>query len=258
MIRASIVPSLSLGFLLAACVSNTPQSQFNGSQVSMTQASKDNTALGIKYLQQGNRDVAMQMVQKAIQQDPDNGDAYMAEALIYSADGEVSRADDAYHTALRKSSGDPEIQNNYAVFLCQHGKPKDSLPYFLQAANNPHYSTPDLAFTNAGVCAGEIPDKTAAEGYFRKALDMNPSLPEPLYQLAQMSYDQKKYLQARAFIQRFNTVTQPRPEVLLLGVQTEKALGNRQGAADYAHQLLKLFPTSTQAQQLDPVYSHGG
>src|SRR5262249_28149653 len=120
--------TLFAALLVAGCVTtgNTP---FPGDKGSMQQASQDNVALGIQYMQKGNRDVAMQKIQKAIQQDPDNADAYMAEALIYNATGDTQRADDAYHVALRKGPNDPQIQNNYAVFLCQHNKAEESEKY---------------------------------------------------------------------------------------------------------------------------------
>lgn len=254
--RPILLAPLSL-MLLAGCVSNsTPQ--FPGDQVSMQRASQTNVALGIKYLQAGDRDSAMQKIQKAIEQDPDNADAYSAEALLYSIIGEPDKAEEAYHTALRKAPDDPEIENNYAVFLCQHGKPKDAVQHFLKSAANPRYATPDAAYANAGVCALRIPDEAGAEQYFRRSLQVNPSFPDALYQMAQLSYKQKRYLEARAFIERYNQVAQPRPEVLLLGVQTERALGDQQGAADYAKQLMKLFPTSPQVQQLTQGGPHGG
>jgi type IV pilus assembly protein PilF len=238
--------------LLTACVSSSSSTPFPSDKASMKQAAQDNINLGIAYLKQGNRDAAMQKIQKAISQDPDNANAYAAEALIYNADDEPDKAKDAYKIALRKAPDDPEIENNYAVFLCQRGKPKDAIEYFMKAAANPHYSTPDGAYLNAGLCAMRIPDNVQAEQYFRKSLAMNQNLTEPMFQLAQMAYDQKKYLTARAFIERFNAV-QPnsRPDVLLLGVNNERALGNRQAATDYAKQLFRLYPTSEQAQQLD-------
>lgn len=245
---------------LSACVTSSVNSgggDFPGSQVDMKQASRDNVSLGIAYLRQGNRDAAMQKVQKAIQEDPDNAFAYSAEALIYNASDEPNKARDAFKIAMRKAPDDPEIENNYAGFLCQRGDPKGSLDYFLKAANNPQYSTPDQAYSNAGLCALLVPDQVLAEQYFRKALQLNPRQPEPLAQLAQMAYEQKKYLTARAFIERFGELLpNSRPDVLLLGVNNERALHNPQGAADYAKQLLKLYPTSPQAQQLDQV-PHG-
>jgi type IV pilus assembly protein PilF len=252
MIRRLLMPLLPLlPLLLTGCVTSS-NSPFQGDNVSMKQASQDNVTLGIAYLKQGNRDAAMQKIQKAITQDPDNARAYTAEALIYNADDEPDKAKDAYKIALRKAPDDPEIQNNYAVFLCQQDKPKDSLEYFMKAAANPHYTTPDGAYVNAGLCASRIPDLALAEQYFRKALAINPNLVEPLFQLAQLSYNQKKYLSARAFIERYDTlVPASRPDVLLLAVNNERALGDRQAAADYAKQLLKLYPASEQAQQLD-------
>ena len=243
--------------LLAACVTTTNE-PFPGDKVDIKQASQDNVNLAIEYLKHGDRNTAMQKVQKAIEQDSDNANAYVAEALIYNADGESAKAKDAYKTAMRKSPDDPEIENNYAVFLCQHGNVKESLDYFNSAANNPHYSTPDSAYTNAGLCALRIPDQAQAEQYFRKALQINPNQPEAMAQLAQLAYLQKKYLTARAFIERFGELLpRSRPDVLLLGVNNERALGNQQGAADYAKQLLRNYPASQQAQQLDQTVPHG-
>ena len=256
--------ALPLALLLGGCVTSTDKPQFSSDQVSMEKASQDNVALGMQYLQQGNRDVAMQKIQKAIQQNPDNPNAYMAEAILYSAIGDPGRADDAYKIAMRKAPDNPELQNNYAVFLCQNKHPKESVGYFLKAATNPLYSTPDAAYANAGVCAGYIPDSAAAETYFRKSLDINPYFPVALYQLALLDYQQKKYLPARAFIERLTSLAaQPNggfkltPDLLLLAVRNERALNNPQGAADYAKQLMKLFPSSDQAQKLGQADPHG-
>lgn len=256
--------ALPLALLLAGCVTTNDNPHFNNDQVSMAKASQDNVALGMQYMQQGNRDVAMQKIQKAIQQDPDNANAYMAEAILYSTIGDPQRADDAYKIALRKGPDNPELQNNYAVFLCQNKRPKDAVGYFLKAAANPMYSTPDAAYANAGVCAGYIPDPAASEQYFRKALDINPYFPVALYQLALLDYQQKKYLSARAFIERLTGMASQTnggykltPDLLLLAVRNERALKNPQGAADYAKQLMKLFPGSDQAQQLGQADPHG-
>ncbi|MGH8293013.1 MAG: type IV pilus biogenesis/stability protein PilW [Gammaproteobacteria bacterium] len=233
---------------LAACVSS---SSAPGDAVSMQHASQFNVELGVAYMQQGRRDLAMQKLQLALKQDSDNANAYMAIGLLYNGTGDTQRADENFRIALRKAPDNPQIQNNYAVFLCQHGKPQESEQYFLKAAENPLYPTPEAAYTNAGVCANKIPDRTEAAGYFRRALAINPNFADALYQMARMSYEQKQYLAARAFIERFNSASpRPRPEMLLLGVRTERALGNQQAAVNYAKQLIRLFPNSPEAQQL--------
>jgi type IV pilus assembly protein PilF len=257
MTRLLRIPSLCIALALAACVSNQSAPQF-GDKVDIKRASQDNVALAIQYLKQGDRNSAMAKVQKAIEQDPDNANAYTAEALIYGANGDLSNAKSAYRTAMRKAPDDPEIENDYAVFLCQNGDAKGSIDYFMKAATNPRYSTPDGAYSNAGMCAMRIPDLAAADQYFRKALARNPTMLEPLAQLAEISYTQKNYLSARAFIERFDSLApRSRPDVLLLGVNNEHALGNQQGVTDYAKMLLKFYPTSVQAQQLQQGVPRG-
>lgn len=253
---ARIPAVLLAGIWLAACVST---SNLPGDKVSMQQASQYNVELGVAYMQQGRRDLAMQKLQLALKQNSDNASAYMSLGLLYNAMGDLPRADQNFQIALRKAPDDPQIENNYAVFLCQRGKPKESERYFLEAAQNPLYPTPEAAYTNAGVCANKIPDTAAASGYFQKALNVNPNFPEALYQMARLSYQQKNYLAARAYIERFNSAApQPRAEVLLLGVRTERALGNGQGAANYAKKLIQLFPNSPEAQQLTQSDFNGG
>jgi type IV pilus assembly protein PilF len=257
MIRRILLCTPLLVLLLSACVT-TSNSPFQSDKTSMKQAAQDNVALAIQYLKAGNRDAAMQKVQKAIDEDPDSANAYTAEALIYNANGDLPNAKTAYRTAMRKAPDDPEIQNDYAVFLCQHGDAKGSIEYFMKAATNPRYSTPDSAYSNAGLCAQRIPDPASADQYFRQALARNPTMLEPLAQLAVISFGQKNYLSARAFIERFDSLSpNSRPDVLMLGVSNERALGNQQGAADYARRLLNLYPTSVQAQQLQQGVPRG-
>jgi type IV pilus assembly protein PilF len=256
-LKAEILWIMVTAFMLAGCVSTSTAP--DSSKVSLKQASQDNVALGVAYLQQGRRDLAMQKLQLALSQDSDNANAYSALGLLYNSTGDLQRADENYRKALSKAPDDPQIQNNYAVFLCQQGKPKESEKYFLEAAQNPLYPTPEAAYANAGVCADRIPDEGAAEQYFRKALAINPHYPLALYQMARLSYEQKRYLDALTFIQRFSAAAPaPRPEVLLLGVRTENALGDKRGAEGYAKKLRILFPNSAETQQLNQSYNEAG
>ncbi|MDE2091147.1 MAG: type IV pilus biogenesis/stability protein PilW [Gammaproteobacteria bacterium] len=247
---------LAASLMFAGCVST---SSIPDNKVSLKQASQDNVALGVAYMQQGRRDLAMQKLQLALQQDSGNANAYSYLGLLYYRSGDIERADENYREALDKAPDNPQIQNNYAVFLCQQGKFKDSEKYFVKAAQNPLYPTPEAAYANAGMCANQVPDKVAAEQFFRKSLAINPNYPLALYQMARMSYDQKQYRDALGFIQRFDSASPtPRPEVLLLAVRTENALGDKQGAEGYAKKLRILFPDSPETQQLNQSYNNAG
>ncbi len=255
-LNAKVIGVSAAVLALAACVStsSTPQNP-----TSMKQASQDNVALGVAYLQQGRRDLAMQKLQLALQQDSDNANAYSALGLLYSNSGDLKKADENYREALDKDSTNPQIQNNYAVFLCRQGKPRESEKYFVEAAQNPLYPTPEAAYANAGVCANLVPDQATAEQFFRKSLAINPNYPQSLYEMARISYAQKKYHDALSYIHRFESASpRPRPEVLLLGVRTETALGDTRGAQGYAKKLRILFPDSPETQQLDQSYNDAG
>ncbi len=45
------------------------------------------------------------------------------------------------------------MNNNYGTYLCQRGKPDEAIKHFLAALDDPFYSTPSIALTNAGSCA---------------------------------------------------------------------------------------------------------
>ena len=69
-------------------------------------------------------------------------------------------------------------------------------------------------------------------------------MPDALYELADLSFKQRKYLHARAFVQRYLDVAKPNPQILWLGVRVERQLGDEAAAAGYAKQLKERFPTA--------------
>ena len=52
----------------------------------------------------------------------------------------------------------------------------DAEPYFRRAADNATYATPEVALTNAGVCARDAGEPEEAAENFRAALDAQPEL----------------------------------------------------------------------------------
>src|SRR5690606_30779618 len=119
--------------------------------------------------------------------------------------------------ATQLEPSNPAAANSYAVFLCRQGNWRQAEPYFRRAVENPRYPTPAAALTNAGVCARDAGnDLEAAEQYFRAALSRNPSFPDALYNMMDLSYRAENYLQARAFLQRYMDASQPTSAVLWL------------------------------------------
>jgi len=89
-----------------------------------------------------------------------------------------------------------------------------------------------------------------AERYFLKALQENPRFPAALLQMAQLSYDQGKYLSARAYIQRYREVAKPNAKLLYLSILTERKLGNLDQERSDELLLKAEYPDSEEARKL--------
>ena len=212
------------------------------------------TQLAVEYMKDGRDDVAMKKLQHAIDSDPDYAAAYDVLGLLYGKLGESEKAEASFKKALSLDPKNSGMLNNYGLFLCSHGKAEEGQKKFAAAIANPLYQTPDVAYTNAGICAIEQQkDPVAADRYFRKALGFNPKMAIALLQMAKISFATSKYLPARAYLERYEAVAKPTPESLWLGVQVEKQLGDKDREASYALSLRGKFPDSDQTKQLDEL-----
>ena len=100
------------------------------------------------------------------------------------------------------------------------------------------------------MCVLNRPDIEAAEAYFRHALDRNPNYPEALWQLATLTFNEGRYLQSRAFLQRFSETAKLSSESLWLAVRVERELGDTGAAGRYERALIDRFPESVETRQL--------
>lgn len=220
------------------------------SKVSDEDAARFNVQLGVNYLQRGNLQEAREKLERAAQQDPSLPAAHAALGILYERVGELDRAGSHLRRATQLAPDDPSMLNNYGGFLCRRGERKNGIEYFERAARNAYYRTPEVALTNAGVCARGIPDTEAAERYLRRALEVNRTHPEALLQLADLNLATGEVLSARAFLQRYEAVAAATSYSLQLGRRVELAAGDLESAGDYTRRLLREFPESNEARSL--------
>jgi type IV pilus assembly protein PilF len=238
---------ISLGaalYLLAACASS-------GGANSAEQAAVANMNLGAGYLQQGRYDLAVERLQRAINQNPRLVEAHTYIALAYDQIGSLSDAEMHYLRATQLDSNNAVAANAYAVFLCRQNRWQDAKPYFRRAADNPTYATPDVALTNAGVCARDAGALDEAAESFRGALTRNPTSRDALTNMMDLSYQAGNYLQTRAFVQRYLAAHPPTAAVLLTCVNVERQLNDQAAADRCAAQLRSGFQGSPELQQLE-------
>jgi type IV pilus assembly protein PilF len=201
----------------------------------------------VGYIQRQQYEIAREKLEKALEQSPNNVEVYKMMAYLYTVIGDPAKAEDYYREALDIKDDDPEIHNSYGTFLCQQGRGEEAQKEFSLAYNNPFYKTQYLARSNAGTCLIKLGRYADAEIQLRRALQVQPTMPDALLSMAEVGVHTDKYLMARAYIQRFHDVSKPTAESLWLQMQTEHALG----ADDYFEKaramLLERFPDSQQA-----------
>jgi type IV pilus assembly protein PilF len=236
-----------LSSVLFACVSVQEQQR---AEKTKFQIADTNVRLGLGYLKQGRTEAALEKLKKAIAAMPEYAEAHSSIALVYEALREPDKASEHYQQAVSLKPEDGKILNNYAVFLCGQGKPKEAEPYFLKAIKTRSYRTPAQAYENLGVCVMQIPDLEKAETYLRKALQINPRLPGALLQMAVLSFDKKRMLSARAYLERYQAVAPMGPDALWLGIQVERKMGDRAAAGRYETQLRSKYPDSNEMRML--------
>ncbi len=223
------------------------------SEPDLKQASALNVQLALGYIERQQLGVAQQKLEKAIEQDSDNTDAYTTMAYLKTIVKEYDEAEDYYLQALDIKSTEPSIHNNYGGLLCQLGRYDDALEEIKQAYENPFYDTPYLAYANAGTCLLKKGDYRQAEQMLRKALRDQPKFADALLSMAEIGVKTDKYLMARAYIQRYHAIADASAESLWIQIQAEKALGAQEHYLKYARQLFKLYPDSDEAGMLEEM-----
>lgn len=214
------------------------------------QASMYNMQLATDYFRQGNLQLAKDKIERALEQDSRNPHAHVVAGLLYQQLREPDKAEHHLARAHSLDSKNSEISNSYAQFLCSQGKVAKGEKMLLTAATDLLYKTPETSYVNAGHCVRSGGDLKRAEQHYRKALSLRPNYTPALLAMAELELNQKKPLQARAFLERFISASPMTPAALLLGVNIERSLGNQSQSEDYARRLRDEFPNSDENRML--------
>lgn len=232
--------------VLSACAGGQAMDEPNTSR----KAAEFNTSLGLQYLNRGQYEIALGKLKKAIREDSGYAPAHTVTAVLYEQIGEDELAGRHYRLAFEADPEDGDVNNNYGVYLCQTGKGDKAIQHFMRALDDPFYSSPPAALTNAGTCAMGDGDLATADEYLRSALKLDANFEDALIAMARLNYERQKYLSARAFLQRFGAAAKHNAASLLLGFRIETALGDTKSAAEYRRALETGFANSEQAAEI--------
>jgi len=157
--------------LLLACTSTNPVTPNEGKPVVSDPVSRAriHTELAALYYQQGSMKTALDELGNATRIDPQYAPAYSMLGLVYMQLGEQSSANSNFQKAIALAPNDPDIRNNYGLFLCDTKQYQQGLAQLDIAIANPLYNTPARALDNAAKCAQEMGNASLASRYRQQA-----------------------------------------------------------------------------------------
>jgi type IV pilus assembly protein PilF len=229
---------------LVACSSTSNRAKKRGD------ASNYNMQLGMAYLNQGELGLAKEKLDRAMVENSGDPNVHSAMAMLQDRLGHPDQADKEFRAALSLGPRNPDVLNNYAVYLCRTGRTDEGVKSFEEAAHNALYRTPEAAYTNAGVCLRGAKRDTQAAMSFQRALQARPNFAEAAYQLADLDFQRGELQEARETVERFLSSFEATPDLLLLGVRITSKQGDRMAHEKFARKLRMDYPSSDQARAL--------
>jgi type IV pilus assembly protein PilF len=232
---------LFVGFLQACVAVQEGQTQDE-------KASAVNVQLGIGYMQQNKLDLASEKLTKALRQDPESAPVHNAYAILQERLKQMELAEVHYKEATRLDPRNSQAANNYGAFLCRTGREVESEKYFLQALDNPLYSTPEFAYTNAAICLLKVAQTDQARKYLDKALTERSDFAPALLTKAGLLFDEMDYADTQLYLDRFHLVAAPSPRSLWLSIRTALSIDSNADVSELVQRLETDYPDSEEYQ----------
>ncbi|MFB1490010.1 MULTISPECIES: type IV pilus biogenesis/stability protein PilW [unclassified Thiocapsa] len=253
--HAVLMPS-ALCFGLIGCASNVTQQDSDplGLDPQDSPASLY-VEMAEEYYNRGQTEVAFRRAQQAIEADKNYPKAHVWLAFMYEEMGKPDLAATHYERAIKLAPNNSDVLYAFGAYQCRQKRYAEADIYFKKALDNPLYSTPWVAMTNAGSCAVSAGDAAKAEGYYRAAVTANPGFGPALVKLAEIELKRGNMQGAKVYLDRYFEPTTLRTpatarEALAAAVTTERALGNRARAAEYEQALRASFPNTPETREL--------
>ena len=243
-----VLAGVVLCLLMTGCISSSTGAK--KAAPDSAKAAELNYQLGARYYHNGKYEIARDRLQLAVELNPNFALAYSTLGLTYERLDNKRLAGEAYDQAVNLAPKDHGVQNTYAVFLCRQGRFDDAAVHFEKAAELVDNDDTEVTLTNAGVCMMQRPDFAKAEAFFREALDAQPDYGEALLQMCVLKHEMQDNLIARAFMQRYLSVSKATPDVLYLGLQIEDKLGDQRARTEFSDRILREFPGSIEARRI--------
>ena len=229
-LRAAL--SVVLVSLLAGCVSSGDSSSMTTDK-GRNEARQAYVQLGLGYLQQGMTEQAKVPLRKALELDKSDPDTNAALALVFQSEMESGLAEQAFRTALDGRPDDARILNNYGSFLFEQQRYQEASAQFQKAAADTLYPERSRVYENLGITSLKLGQRDAGRAQLEKALRLNRQQPRALLEMAELSYEDRHYVPARDYYDRFSLLSGQNARSLLLGARLANVFEERTATANH-------------------------
>ena len=208
------------------------------------------TQLAGEYLKRGQYNVAVQEVKEALSTSPRYAPAFGVLGLVYAELRDDAQATANFEQALNIAPADPDLNNNYGWYLCNHSRQKEGIQHFMTALKNPLYASGDKTLINAGKCAESMGDAKSAQDFYGRVLRYHADSMEAHMALAELGIKNKDFVLAREHYNEAQRLSQPSAQLTWTGLRLEHGLGNKEAENRLADVLKRQYPDSIETTRL--------
>ena len=234
--------SLLLAVFLAGCVSTTPQKP----DIDESEVVRRTIALAVGYMRQGEYTKAKENLLNALKMEPRSPLALTTLGVAFQLEGEPVLAEQQFKRAISYAPSSAQARNNYAAFLYSEARYQEAVDQWLTAADDTYFGLRPQIYANLGLAYQELDDPDAAEAAYVRAVELNASLPQALLALANIRFDQRNYVEAKFYHNRYISVAPQTADALWLCVRLSRIFNKKDKEASCSLALKNIFPATEQ------------
>lgn len=235
---------------LSGCITSGPAEPEKWSPEDRAEA---HVRLGMTYLRQNQYDTANSEFDIALAINPKSDTVFHARGLLLARLGNPEAATASFVKSISLNSSNYAAVNDYGIHLCQQNRAADGISQLKRIESNVANDQSLGTLLGLGVCYFNHRQSVLADGYLRQVLDKSPTLPQALLPMAEIRFNDKKYLSARGFLERFFGTGSISERSLFLATRVEHELEDINKANQYRRELRRRFPLSALNKQLDKI-----
>ena len=230
--------------LLAGCVTETSTRQEPaGSASELLQKQLD---LGVGYLRQGDYQRAKDKLNRALEIDPKNAAVHATFGVLFQLEGERELAERYFKSAVKFDPDSAQARNSYGAFLFSQKRYGEAVEQLKKASENRFYTNRPTVFENLGVAYVRMGDLESADYAFSRAIQLTPDQARALLELAEIRFQQRKYVESRELFARHSRNAPSTAKRLWLCIRLARVFGNDNEEASCAEALEGIFPASNE------------